>query len=160
MIKKLFVAGCSVSDYTNVDKIYGELLSEKLNCTYIHEGAGCGSNWRIWRKIINYIINGDLTSDDLLIIQYTSFERKEFWSNIEKDMITGKIKIREKYKNGGNLIRFKIDSYKWHKQYEKKFLKIYEENFINIDYEKDVFNTQNIMFQELLSKYNIKTIFF
>ena len=49
---KLCVAGCSFSDYTKVDKVWGEYLAEKLDVDYLHEGAGCGSNWRIWRQKI------------------------------------------------------------------------------------------------------------
>ena len=50
---KIAVAGCSVSDYTGegVERVYGEILAESLNVEYIHEGAGIGSNYRMWRKI-------------------------------------------------------------------------------------------------------------
>ena len=81
---KLFVGGCSVSDYSQVNYVYGELLAKKIDCEYIHEASSCGSNWRIWRKIINHIMSGNLTSNDLLIIQYTTLERKEFWTKNER----------------------------------------------------------------------------
>ena len=161
MKSKLFVAGCSVSDYTLVDETYGDMLSKKLKYDYIHEAAGCGSNWRMWRKITNHIINGNLTKNDLLIIQYTSNERREFWTMDEVDYINGKINIREKYENGGSIIRFKTQSHTWQVLNEEKtFFKLYEENFLNSDFEDEVFRTQNFMFQHLLKTYNIPVIFF
>lgn len=159
-MKKLFVAGCSVSDYTKVDKVYGEYLSEKLNYEYVHEGAGCGSNWRIWRKITNHILNGNLTPNDLLIVQYTTIERREIWSRENYISKNEKIELREDYKDGGNIVRFKMGSHAWQqREGEKKFFKLYEENFLSDDFEKEVFKTQNVMFQTLLKNYNIPTIF-
>lgn len=159
-MRKLFVAGCSVSDYTKVEKVYGEYLSEKLNCDYVHEGAGCGSNWRIWRKITNYILNGELTSNDLLVVQYTTIERKEVWSKENYKMNNEKILLREDYKDGGNLVRFKVGSYDWQQiDYEKKFFNLYENCFLSIDYEREVFKTQNLMFQTMLKYFNIPTVF-
>jgi hypothetical protein len=161
MKSKLFVAGCSVSDYTHVNEVYGEILAKNLNYDYIHEAAGCGSNWRIWRRIIGLIMQENLTSNDLLIVQYTSKERKEFWSLSEKQQIYDKINLRETYKNGGNIIRFKLNSHTWQiNKKEKNFFKLYEENFINEEFENEVFKTQNLMFQTLLKSYNINVIFF
>jgi hypothetical protein len=161
MKPKLFVAGCSVSDYTHVNEVYGEMLAKKLNYNYVHEAAGCGSNWRMWRKICNHIISGNLTKNDLLIVQYTSNERKEFWSLNENSQAYDKIELREKYTNGGNIIRFKMDANTWQiNKNEKDFFKMYEEYFINEDFENEVFNTQNLMFQTLLQKNNIPVIFF
>ena len=70
---KVIVGGCSVSDYTGaeVDRVYGEILSERLNAEYIHHGSGCGSNYRMWRKITNLIMNGEISDKDLIIMQYT-----------------------------------------------------------------------------------------
>ena len=159
-MSKLFVAGCSVSDYTKVDTVYGEYLSEKLNYEYVHEGAGCGSNWRIWRKITNHILNGNLTPNDLLVVQYTTIERREIWSRDNYILKNEKIELREDYKDGGNLVRFKTGSHTWQQRdNEKKFFKLYEEYFLSEDFENEVFNTQNLMFQTLLKHSNIPTIF-
>lgn len=161
MSNKVLVAGCSVSDYTHVDKVYGEFLCEKLGYDYIHEGAGCGSNWRIWRVIVNHIINGNLTPNDILIVQYTSYERKEIWSAKESISFSGKMSLRDEYKDGGNLIRFKTHSYNWQpNEIERKFLRLYENNFTNEAYEIEVFKTQHLMFQTLLKEYGITPIFF
>lgn len=158
---KLFVAGCSVSDYTKVDHTYGEILSNMLNVKYVHEGSGCGSNWRIWRRIVGHIINGNLTSKDLLIVQYTTIERKEFWSFNELEHNNGKIKLRERFENGGDIIKFKLGIHE-HQYFsnEKHLFKLIENGFINTEYEEELFFTQNLMFQSLLKMYNIPTIFF
>lgn len=164
-MKKLFVAGCSFSDFTKVRKVYGQYLAEKLGYEYVHEGAGCGSNWRIWRVITNHILNGNLTENDLLIIQYTGFERTEFWSSFdqpegslippENDHVT-----IEEYCHGGYITRFKAFSYQWqHSPQEKKFHKMYESFFVNIEFEKERFDVHNHMFQHMLKNYKIKTIF-
>lgn len=160
--RKLFVGGCSVSDYTNVETTYGEMLSKMLNFEYVHEAAGCGSNWRIWRTITNHILNGNLTSDDLLIIQYTNFERREFWSRHQAyTYYTGYQPLREKYANGdGDIIRFKVKSHEWQITKEEKLLhSLYENNFVSSEFDFDVFCTQHLMFQCLLKEYGIKTIF-
>ena len=83
MTSKICVAGCSFSDYTKVDKVYGEYLAEKLGYDYLHEGAGCGSNWRIWRQVYKNIRDHHLTSNDILIVQYTITERQEFYSRFD-----------------------------------------------------------------------------
>ena len=55
-IDKVFTFGCSLSDYMwKVTKPYGQYVSEELNAEYIHEGAGCGSNERIFRKFFQVL---------------------------------------------------------------------------------------------------------
>jgi hypothetical protein len=78
-MSKLIVAGCSVSDYTNVKKVWGEYLAEQLNYEYVHEAAGCGSNYRMWRVLTTHILNGNITANDTVVVQYTTLERNEFW---------------------------------------------------------------------------------
>lgn len=156
---KLCVGGCSFSDYTKIEKPYGVCLSEKLNSIYIHEGAGCGSNWRIWRRVVNHITKNNITKKDILIVQYTTIERREFWSQEEGEYNIGKIKMREKYEHGGDILKFKINNPVFQLGDETKFLKLYEEKFLNTSYEHEVFITQNKMFQSFLKENEIRTIF-
>jgi len=165
-VKKLFVAGCSFSDYTKVDKVYGEFLAEKLGYDYVHEAAGCGSNWRIWRVITNHIMVGNLTSDDLLVIQYTGREREEFWSSFDQPKTAfaphtvDHLTIIDKFKDDGHIIRFKAGAHQWqHNQEECDFFKIYERYFLNIQYEYERFKVHNYMFQRMLMANNIRTVF-
>jgi lysophospholipase L1-like esterase len=43
-MKKLCVAGCSVSDYTDVEFPYGHLMADDLGLEYLHEGDWCHFN--------------------------------------------------------------------------------------------------------------------
>jgi|DEB19_MinimDraft_2_1074335.scaffolds.fasta_scaffold00172_3 hypothetical protein len=164
-MKKLFVAGCSFSDFTKVEKVYGQFLSEKLNYEYVHEGAGCGSNWRIWRQITKHIMSGNLTSNDLLIVQYSGREREEFWSALEQPSYSFRpntvdhLTIIDKYTDG-NIIRYKANSHTWQNNKEERDLfELYEKYFVNIDFENERFTTQNYMFQTLLLSKHIPVIF-
>lgn len=150
---KLVVAGCSVSDYTNVNKVWGDYLAELLNYDYLHEAAGCGSNYRMWRVLTSHILNGNINSSDTVIVQYTTLERNEFWSpTVEEDYLRDPL-------FDGNIIRFKSHSYTWHKGSEAKLMKLYE-RFINDDFEKEKFVNNHMMFQCLAKEYNIQNLYF
>jgi hypothetical protein len=160
---KLCVAGCSFSDYAGgVDNIYGAILAEKLNADYIHHGAGCGSNYRIWREVSKLVISKEITPQDILIIQYTEVTRTEFWSS---NLFTKKIAPKtcataENYNNDGSILRYKSKADTWqNSKTEKEFFKMYESNFLNPNFEEEKFKVYNEMFQHLLLNYKIPTIF-
>jgi len=164
-MRKLFVAGCSFSDFTKVSKVYGQFLAEKLGYEYVHEGAGCGSNWRIWRTITKHVMSGNLTPDDLLIVQYTGRERQEFFSALEQPAHLNRpnsidyLKTSEKV-NNGNIIRFKAQSHEWqHNKEECDFFELYEKYFVDFEFAQEQFITQNYSFQQMLSSNNITAIF-
>lgn len=151
---KLFVAGCSFSDYTKVSKVYGDFLAEKLNCQYMHTAIGNGSNYRIWREVVNCILSGKLTSDDLLIVQYSNIHRNEFWFNKEKSS------AKEDEYDDGVVARFKMNSYSWQTNSTlKDFFQTYENHCINSNFEKEKFIVNHTMFQTLLCYFKIKTLF-
>ena len=153
-MKKLVVAGCSVSDYTKVDKVWGEIVAELIDYEYLHEAAGCGSNQRIWRRLTSHILDGTITRDDTVIVQYTGVERTEFWSsNVADDR-----QLRDSYLDG-DIIRFKLDSHKWHSGIESKLMKMYEQ-FIGIEFEQEKFINNHIAFQCLAKEYNIHNLYF
>jgi len=160
---KLCVAGCSFSDYAGgVANIYGAILAEKLNVEYIHHGAGCGSNYRIWREVSKLVMSNVLTPQDILIIQYTELTRTEFWSSnsYTAKPVPHQCNITENYNNDGSVIRYKLGAYEWQNtKTEKEFFKMYESNFINSHFEQEKFNVYNEMFQHFLLNYKIPTIF-
>lgn len=165
-MKKLFVAGCSLSDYTRVDKVYGEVLAKKLGYDYVHEGAGCGSNHRIWRVITNHVMSGSLTSDDLLVVQYTGRERDEFWSCFDqpeavfRPHTVNNLCIIDRMPLSGSIIRYKASASQWQNiEEERVFFNMYEKYFLNVEFERERFRTGNFMFQHMLLRNNIKTIF-
>lgn len=160
-MRKLFVAGCSFSDYSQVDTVYGEVLAEKLGFDYVHEGSGCGSNYRIWRSIGQHILSGNLTENDLLIVQYTSTERREFWSHNEPlPSLPKTVNLNEGYYKGGSILKYKSFSTQWQRfEEEKQFLDLYEKYFCSIEYEEDWFRVMNSYFQSFLTSKNINTVF-
>ena len=169
-VKKLIVAGCSMSDRTGVDKAYGDYLSESLGYEYVHEARGCGSNHRIWRRITQMVMDGTITDNDLLLIQYTKAARHEIWSRHEKDGLdfdlhqrelnpADVIVLRELYKTG-NILRYKTDSARWQAfTEERQLFKLIEENFLDNDWELDKFKHLNFSFQHMLSSMKIPTMF-
>ena len=154
-IDKIVVAGCSYSDYTEVDRVYGEILSELYDVEYLHHAAGCGSNYRIWRVIMNDIMSGIINENSLLIIQYTTPERKEYFSRIRKRNDN----IRDDYA-GGSLIRFKLSMWQGYDiKPERRLYKLLEDNFISETYDNEMFTIFHEMFKEYLKNKNISTIF-
>lgn len=166
-MRKLFVAGCSFSDYTKVDTVYGEIVAKKLAYDYVHEGAGCGSNWRIWRRITNAVIDGELTPNDLLVVQYTGIERQEFWSRFDQPKHCygfkgnkDKLPTVEKSHEDGFLLRFKMDSYEWQDTDEdKEFHKMYQENHLSHEFAWEQFRVHSYNFQHMLLVNKIPTVF-
>lgn len=157
---KLYVAGCSFSDQIESNQTsWGKELAKKLNYDYVHHGAGCGSNFRIWRTITTAIIQNKLTSKDLLCVQYTNNDRKEFWSDSKHEEDPRELK--QDYWDNGSLIRFKEGAWSWSAPYdtEIQFLKLYEQHFCNPRYNDSIFAINNLMFQCLLKEYKIPTIF-
>lgn len=77
---RVAVTGCSFSDYTGVEHVYGETLAYHLNAEYVHLASGCGSNDRSFRRIVESVEDNTLTKDDVVIIQLTNPERKEIIS--------------------------------------------------------------------------------
>ena len=154
-MRKLFAAGCSISTRCYANTSYPEELAKLLNYELVNFTAGCGSNYRIWRTITKEIIDGNLTSDDLVVIQYTEPTRREFWSRFPKN--------NDNYKDlydDGSILRFKIDSYLWQSTKEEvEFLRSYETNFVNDSFENENFHINNFNFQHMLKAHNIKVIF-
>lgn len=160
---QLLVAGCSFSDYTKVQKVYGEILFEKLKFKkYIHEARGCGSNYRMWREIVNHVLKKTIFPEDFIIIQYTESIRQEYWTPHRRAVIpiTDDSNNSDPYKNSGTIIRFKTDSHlSQHQPIEKRFFKSLE-YFINEDFENEKFYVNHQMFQAFMIFNNFKNVFF
>ena len=155
--RKLFTAGCSVSIRNSCSTSYPEELSKLLDYKLVNCAAGCGSNYRIWRTLTKHIMDGNLTSDDLVVIQYTEPIRREFWSRFCSE--NRNVDTVDLY-DEGTIIRFKFDSHIWqHSKEEREFLKLYEENFINENFEMENFNVNNYNFQHMINNNNINVIF-
>jgi hypothetical protein len=167
-INSIVIAGCSFSDWSQVEHNYGEYLGQNLNLPIKSYSSGCGSNFRIWRKLTKAILDKEITSKDLLIIQYTNPDRKEFWSsysslqNFDYKPSGNPIKgspMRDKYLDG-DIIKFKMGASTWQSvKVEKTFFQLLEENFTSEEFDIEVFINNHVMFQSLLKEYKIPTIF-
>lgn len=163
---KLIVAGCSFSDFTKIDVPYGVTVAQKLGRNYVHEGAGCGSNQRIWRRITGMVLDGSITDQDLVVVQYTERTRQEFWTSYSQDSAykgpncKKNIKAVEDYRDGGHLIRFKYGAAEWQNNVEdKELFRLYEKGFISIEYATELFRVNNYNFQTMLARNNINCVF-
>jgi hypothetical protein len=160
-MRKLYVAGCSFSDNLPSPRNYGSNLAKNLGFEYVHKAKGIGSNYRMWRHITNAIMNGNLTSNDLLVVQYTNPERREFWSALPRNKHEFHADVSEYYDENGTVLKFKMDSHTWqNNEIEKDFMKMYQENFLSEKFEWEQFNYHNFMFQNMLAYRRIPTVFY
>lgn len=109
-------------------------------------------------------MSGELTPDDVLVIQYTEKARREFFTNCqllpEHENMEPKNTIYEYYKDG-RIIKFKTDlaGLPVLTKKENLFYNLYQEHFLDIDYVEDEFQYHNFMFQNMLKHLNIKVVF-
>ena len=173
---KIAVAGCSASDYTGegVHKVYGEILAKSLNAEYIHEGAGVGSNYRMWRRITNLVMDDTITSDDLVIIQYTQPSRQEFWHAQYEDreemryVGVNKQQIREAA-YGGDIVRWKPNIWQSMKGsilertgisiVQTKFFQLKEEYFTSPEFDDERFKYNHYLFHNTMMSKGIKVVY-
>lgn len=78
---KLFTIGCSFTEGQGLKyqsfECYTTKLAEKLNLEYFNFGASGMSNDYIFRKVFELINTNTITKEDILIIQWTHYIRKE-----------------------------------------------------------------------------------
>jgi len=169
MASKLITAGCSFSDLVVVNQItykpidvtpYGDLVAKHFGQEYVHEGACSGSNYRIWRTVMGHILSGNITPADTLIIQYTHTERDEFWS-MHVEGVEVKYRWMDRPEYGGIIIRAKTNSHTGvNDKHNIEFLKMWEENHLNEDYQFERFKAYDAMFQAYLLHNEFKDVYF
>lgn len=164
-IDRLIVAGCSFSDYCQVEKNYAEYLAEHLQLVHVPGfTSGLGSNHRIFRTITSGIRNNTITNKDLLVIQYTELLRKEFWSYFTQPLERGGNQEKGSYNREpygeGQIIKYKLDAYSWQNiEEERQLFKLLTDNFTSLEYEKENFENLHLALLTLLNKMKIRTVF-
>ena len=82
-VKYVYSIGCSYSGGVGLEDSkdkFSTLLSERLGAEEVNEAMGGGSNQRIFRKVIDWVIlNPDKLKHTLFLIQWTSLGRNELW---------------------------------------------------------------------------------
>lgn len=165
---KIVVAGCSFSDRTGVPKSYGDYLAELIGYEYLHLARGGSSNNRAFYILSKNIIDGKITSDDVVIHQYTDTNRTFFGSlpeNISNcpgydPLLPGQIEIHKTPFGDAYTSDFKTNSYVYIGGIGNKLLhKVYEDYGAVCDsFEKDKWISDVNMFIALCEKYNIKIV--
>ena len=137
MTRTIWTYGCSVSacsDYRckTREEVYSKFLANKFNAKHKNYSIGCGSNSRIFRLLFSHILENKISSEDIVIVQYTTPERREFFSRhvFEGDM------LRSDYKDGQTL-NFKADFYGRSKE-EQILFKLYEDNCVSSEFEIEI----------------------
>jgi hypothetical protein len=78
---KLFTIGCSFTEGQDLQnhktECYTHRLAEKLNLEYFNFGSCGASNDYIFRKVFELINSNTIHTEDILIIQWTHYSRKE-----------------------------------------------------------------------------------
>jgi len=78
---KLFTIGCSFTEGQGLEYQYFDCytyaLAEKLKIDFFNFGAVGMSNDYIFRKVFELINSNTITKDDILVIQWTNYTRKE-----------------------------------------------------------------------------------
>ncbi len=167
----LFTSGCSFT--------YGEELEDRqfawpfvlgklLNCDVINKGICSGSNDYIIRTTMEFIskaINDNINIEDILIILgFTTENRKECWSNVYKKYI--QIKVGREFgivdKNVPRIIPYKdIKNHKSVKKVLNSIIDKYLNNFESNDYfNMTIKMNQMITMHFYLKSIGIKHLFF
>ena len=159
----LFVSGCSFSDYTEVEINWGQTLSELLNYNYVHLNKGGGSNDRSWRELSWQILEQEITDKDLVILQYTNINRREFPSTEFGLQKITDIQWKEVNTNRFGTFyttAFKQDSDVWQvHDTDRSLHRSYQRAAPEITWHKTHFYTQHKMFDALCKKHNINIIY-
>lgn len=155
---KVCVAGCSVSDRHMISRCYGDLVSEQLGAEYVHLAASSGSNDRTWRLVTDIVVKGEITPQDLLVVQYTEVTRTEFWYEQRPT------RDCEQSWDQGSVIKFKINKIRPSaielvSKDVAKFYRMYQRHFLNKNFEQERFRLRHSEFQCLLVHYDIATVF-
>jgi len=168
----LCVTGCSFSDYTQVDTVYGEIAAEKLGLDYLHKAGGGGSNKRMTREIIQAVFDGKLKRGDYVIAQYTQPERTELGSpgmmyspegaeyaeKIEAEMNGWTSIIHYDYIHDGKtkVTRWKPDSYTWQgSQLDKELHETYQRCAAMLNHDLEIDRNNIILLRLFLKEHGI-----
>ena len=151
---KIAVGGCSFSDRRYGITPWGDTVAKSLGVEYIHEAASAGSNYRMWRRLTNHIMLGNIAKGDTIIMQYTNVDRTEAWTpNIHDNNPLEP--ISESY-DKGTLVRL-TPHYNEHAigDYEKRLAEChiyFNNNHFNIE----KFHMQHYMFDSMCKAHKIK----
>jgi hypothetical protein len=175
-MKKLVVGGCSFSnipwlmangeaDWDNKNRCYGNQVAEQLGLEYVHRCMSSCSNYRVWRMVTRDILNGKITPEDIVIIQYTSYEREEQVASYERvDPSPEIFNVEGKHDIPKELYLFhskigQADTLPKHSLI-RTALKLWEENYIHPSFLLERYQVYSALFEGFLISRGFNNVFF
>lgn len=172
-MKNVAVCGCSYSDYTSVNKVYGEWIAEHLGLNYLHYAKGGSSNHRSIYKSARGIISGELGHQDILVFQITDPHRK-ILPSLEPELTTddhiNKAGMPDRWETPFGeawTTDYKSESHTWQGPYipgtvtylNTRLHKALEVAGINNAFETDLLRVQIHMLEALAKQHGVDIIF-
>ena len=162
-MRTLAVAGCSYSDYTMVEKTYGDYLAEELGYKYLHCARGGGSNHRSIFVLSRAILAGDIKENDIIIFQFTDPHRK-LLPSIEPYVevfdaepgTPGRVEQHDTEYGPAYTSDYKMGSWVWQAEPENKKLHQALEQWAHcVEYEMELLAVQFRLFEMLCKEHKI-----
>lgn len=145
--------------------VYGSLLARQLGLEYVHEGAGGGSNLRIWRRLYQHMTT-DIAPKDIVIVQYTTQERCEFYS--ARPALSGYNRPLEPLEqppfdepfHDGCVLRYKYGAGSWQNtDHDRQFFREYERRHVSPAWAEQQFAVNHWLLQGRLIQTDQRVIF-
>lgn len=165
---KIAVGGCSFSSAFDIEYhlSWPALVAAQLKCELIDEAAVAGSNYRIWRKIVNHIHTGNITNRDIVIIQYTEPHRTELYSPVQRNANHPSVNSNDQHAqaepysdNYGYIVKNK-----WGLEQngvgDEKRIGLLTRKFSHDDFDLEQFRVQHLMFEGYLKSLDFKHVYF
>jgi hypothetical protein len=152
---KLFTFGCSFTEGQGLkyppNESYSSLLAKNLQIPYFNFGSAGMSNDYVFRKVFELLNDNTITKDDIIVIQWTHFIRKElpvsyenkiFYHSIPNSIHAHEDKVLRKQ---GEVTYVKNEYFEKHLDElhqelideNEEFLNIYNLKFLNENYQKN-----------------------
>lgn len=161
----LAVGGCSYSDYTQVDKVYGEYCAEELGLEYKHYARGGSSIPRMFYALTKAIENNELKRGDVVVLQYTDPHRKlipEPFPPVTKPGCTeggpGQVEVWQTPYGEAYTTDYKTHSWQWQPNNTAKTIHRELEKAFNNEFETDYAMALNMMFIGLAETKGIEIV--
>lgn len=157
----LAVGGCSYSDYTQVDKVYGEFCAEQLGFEYKHYARGGSGNQRMFYILTRAIQSGELGRGDIVVLQYTDPHRKLLPEPFKRSAERGPGQTEEWQTPYGEGYTTDYKSGSWQYQNEPQTVaahKALNEFCFNNEFETDYMMVLNSMFEAFARQHGVEIV--
>ena len=161
----LAVGGCSYSDYTQVDKVYGEYCAEILGLEYKHYARGGSSIPRMFYALTKAIENNEIKRGDIVVLQYTDPHRKLIPEPLPPEThdgciagAPGQVEVWQTPYGEGYTTDYKSHSWEWQPNSRAKAIHRELEQAFNNEFETDYAMTLNTMFIGLAESKGIEVV--